>query len=312
MGAFLDEGCKAWLCIASDGVTTRFGDVYEEVLGETYSWPKSIPQAYEMSVGDVIALWDKKRLLGVSRIETITGATQIREQYRCPNNSCKRLDIRERSKMSPKFKCGKCRQETDEPVIEVSERDVFIARYDAGWSAVDVLVDGNACRSMTVKPLSQHSIRAIDMGLFAHFLTSLPKMSLKPLENRRPGHVRATVKVRVGQGEFRQKLRDVYGDVCAFTGTNHPSALEAAHLYSYAEYGQHHEDGGLLLRRDVHRLFDRGLLAVNPSTLTLDIHPDLAVHAQYSALQGKALAVDVKKAVIGWLQKHWDEFRPNQ
>jgi N-acyl homoserine lactone hydrolase len=45
--------------------------------------------------------------------------------------------------------------------------------------------------------------------------------------------------------------------------------LEAAHLYSYAASGVHHLDGGLLMRRDVHRLFDLGHHAVRPNSLTL-------------------------------------------
>lgn len=86
------------------------------------------------------------------------------------------------------------------------------------------------------------------------------------VQSRPGGHRQARVRVRVGQGGFRQRLLATQGPVCAFTGPGPAAALEAAHLYSYAAVGQHHDDGGLLLRRDVHRLFDQGDIAVDPRT----------------------------------------------
>jgi len=300
---------RAWLCIASDGSTVRAGDTFDEIVGETWTWPKTIPQANEMAVGDAIVLWDKSRLLGFSWIERIEEKIETIEKYRCPNPDCRRLDIRERETKSPRFKCGKCSLETDNPIIEVSEKDLFMAHYGAGWVSVETIIDSETCRLLTVNPNSQHSIRAIDRSMFVQTIGGLPELSLRPFTRRAQGHVLATVRVRVGQGEFRRKLREEFGDVCAFTGPNHSAALEAAHLYSYAEYGVHHDDGGLLLRRDIHRLFDKGLIAVNPSDWTVDVHPDIRIFGVYADLHGKKFAIDMRKRVEGWLEKHWDEFR---
>ena len=68
-------------------------------------------------------------------------------------------------------------------------------------------------------------------------------------------------------------------------------------------------DYDLLLRRDIHRLFDKGLIAVNPSDWTTDVHTDLQIFGDYANLHGKKLAIDLRKRVEGWLEKHWDEFR---
>ena len=300
---------KAWLCIASDGSTVRVGDNFDEIIGETYIWPKTIPQAKEMAVGDAIVLWDKSRLLGFSWIEQIEEKVETIERYRCPNPSCRRLDIRERETKSPRFKCGKCTLETDDPGIETLEEEFFKAHYGAGWVSVETFIDAETCRLMTINPNTQHSIRAIDRSMFVETIGALSELSLRPFTRRTHGHVLATVRVRIGQGEFRRKLREEFGDVCAFTGPNHSAALEAAHLYSYAEYGVHHDDGGLLLRRDIHRLFDKGLIAVNPSDWTMDIHANLQMFGDYANLHGKKLAIDLRKRVEGWLEKHWDEFR---
>jgi hypothetical protein len=300
---------NAWLCIASEGATTRVGDNFNEVIGETYVWPKSIPNAQSLKLGDIIALWDTDRLLGFSWIERIDETLETREQYRCPNEACRRIDMRERSTKSPRFKCGKCKIETDSPIIEVSEQESFSATYAAGWVSVDEFIDAESCRLMTKNPKSQHSLRELDQSLFLQFVGSLPEVILSPFKSRQVGHVKATVRVRIGQGAFRQKLRQRYGDVCAITGPNHSTALEAAHLYSYANFGEHHEDGGLLLRRDIHRLFDAGLISVNPKDLRVDVHPDLAVFPEYASLHSQVLTLEVPSGVLKWLKMHWAEFR---
>lgn len=42
--------------------------------------------------------------------------------------------------------------------------------------------------------------------------------------------------------------------------------LEAAHIVPVAEQGSDDPSNGILLRADLHRLFDNGLMAINPDT----------------------------------------------
>jgi len=72
------------------------------------------------------------------------------------------------------------------------------------------------------------------------------------------------VKQRLGQGAFRILVTDIYGRRCAVTGERALPTLEAAHLVPVSKGGQHRVDNGLLLRSDVHTLFDRGYLTVTP------------------------------------------------
>jgi putative restriction endonuclease len=74
----------------------------------------------------------------------------------------------------------------------------------------------------------------------------------------------ATVRPRLGQGLFSLAVRDAYRGACAVTGEHSIPVLEAAHIVPYAREGQHRVDNGLLLRRDLHRLFDRGYVTVTP------------------------------------------------
>jgi putative restriction endonuclease len=69
---------------------------------------------------------------------------------------------------------------------------------------------------------------------------------------------------RLGQGSFRLMVTDAYDRRCAVTAERTLPALEAAHIKPYGEGGEHRVDNGLLLRRDLHALFDRGYLTVTP------------------------------------------------
>ena len=72
-----------------------------------------------------------------------------------------------------------------------------------------------------------------------------------------------TVRPRLGQGTFRYALEQAYGQ-CAVTGEHSLPALDAAHIVPYGDGGDHALENGLLLRADIHRLFDRGYVTVTP------------------------------------------------
>ncbi len=65
------------------------------------------------------------------------------------------------------------------------------------------------------------------------------------------------------------------------------AALQAAHLRQFAKYEEHDVAAGLLLRADVHVLFDRGLMTVNPSTRQVCLAPGLRAYASYAPLDGQ-------------------------
>jgi putative restriction endonuclease len=72
---------------------------------------------------------------------------------------------------------------------------------------------------------------------------------------------------RLGQGSFRVIVTDAYERRCAITQEKTLPALEAAHIKPYSGRGPHLVENGILLRSDVHRLFDSGYV-----TVTLDHH----------------------------------------
>jgi len=69
---------------------------------------------------------------------------------------------------------------------------------------------------------------------------------------------------RRGQKTFQLAVIAAYDRACAVSGEHSLPVLEAAHIRPYADHGSHETSNGLLLRSDIHRLFDRGLVTVTP------------------------------------------------
>jgi putative restriction endonuclease len=72
------------------------------------------------------------------------------------------------------------------------------------------------------------------------------------------------VRQRLGQGAFRVLITDVYGRRCAVTGEKALPVLQAAHIRPVTSEGPHRVDNGILLRSDIHTLFDQGYVTVTP------------------------------------------------
>ena len=71
------------------------------------------------------------------------------------------------------------------------------------------------------------------------------------------------VKPRLGQGAFRVLVTDAYNRKCSVTGEKTLPVLDAAHIKSFSNNGPNSADNGLLLRTDIHKLFDKGYITVN-------------------------------------------------
>lgn len=114
---------------------------------------------------------------------------------------------------------------------------------------------------------------------------------IEPIEERygQPFLQRA----RLGQGSFRTLVIDAYKRQCAITGEHTLPVLEAAHILPFAEQGPHHVSNGLLLRSDFHKLFDVGLVTVEPD-LKIRVSGKIRDHyfngKAYYRLHGQTLA----------------------
>lgn len=92
---------------------------------------------------------------------------------------------------------------------------------------------------------------------------------------------------RQGQRDFRAKLLKAYGGRCAVTGTDVPEVLQAAHIEPYDGMPTNVVSNGLLLRADIHDLFDQGLVWVAHN---LKVSVDESLHGtEYGQFHGRKL-----------------------
>ncbi|PFG34498.1 HNH endonuclease [Sanguibacter antarcticus] len=296
---------------------------YDDQVDAYYSWDSNVPNHKKLAVGDPIALWDKTRLLGVSVIEEIETSRGQKTLSRCPHCATTRISRRKRA--TPQFRCMKCHHEFEVPRAETIEVQHYKARYDAAWTSLDGILDESETRSFAVNAGDINAMRPLDWVPFREALAMKgagragDRVAARidfgwqdkaiSLVDSPQGFNHALVRVRRGQQQFREQILAAQGNMCAFTGGAPPRVLEAGHLYSYAQLGTHFNHGGLMLRRDIHRLFDDGLLAVEPSTHRIDVAPSLADYPQYARLHDQPMTLRLREEQVGWLAIHWEEHR---
>lgn len=119
------------------------------------------------------------------------------------------------------------------------------------------------------------------------------------------GRVPREVLQRLGQGPFRAEALRLYGERCAVSGTSGASVLQAAHIVPVADGGSHAPENTLLLRADIHNLFDLGLLTVGKG-LTVEVAASVSDTA-YRVLHGRKVASPAsvsKREFVAQLERH--------
>ncbi len=118
---------------------------------------------------------------------------------------------------------------------------------------------------------------------------------------------------RLGQQAFRAVVLNAYGRRCAITGSAIRPVLQAAHVRPLSGGGEHRLDNGLLLRSDVHTLFDRGYLAVDARhrlVVSPRLRADFGNGEQFYAKQGQPISLPprpIDRPARDVLEWHLDE-----
>ncbi|MBW6456248.1 MAG: hypothetical protein K0A98_10210, partial [Trueperaceae bacterium] len=98
-----------------------------------------------------------------------------------------------------------------------------------------------------------------------------------------------------GPGRFRLAVAEGYGRRCAITGEGSLAALDVVRLRPPSRDGPNRVENGLLLRADLARLFEHGLLWVEPDGFVVRVHASVRGSARsataYAALDGRPLRV---------------------
>jgi len=124
----------------------------------------------------------------------------------------------------------------------------------------------------------------------------------------------STIRQRLRDGKFRKRLEDAYGGPrCAITKCAVEDALEGAHIKPHSQKGPDVPSNGLLLRCDIHALFDAGLLAIHPDTHRVAL-ADVLLKTDYREYEGREIEKPKKKSDypdVEALRIRWSAFKGN-
>ena len=154
----------------------------------------------------------------------------------------------------------------------------------------------------------------IDDELYEH--ESLNKSAQKELldldalsEDNRSRVTKSQV-TRVGQQGFRALILDNFYLKCAISGSEEQALLEAAHIIPYKGQQSNVLQNGLCLRVDIHRLFDRFLISIEPQTLEIVVS-DKVRDTYYKSFAGIKLGCSKVSVSKSLLKKHFYQFMRN-
>jgi hypothetical protein len=261
--------------------TAQGAPVYPDELGARYVWDSEVPNGGHVAPGDLAVIRDDEIVYGAGWIDSIETELRRKIRYRCPG--CNRTGAKPRNRMRPKYWCANCKTAFDVRVEEELNVVESSANYSRTWRPADRHFPVKVLDTAYVKNAQQNAIRRLDLDLArpildAYLVTGRSWWDMQSQANERipGGHGLGTSKTRLGQQRFREAMLTRFGESCAFTGAQPPGALQAAHLYFFSETPKHDLRGGLLLRCDLHALFDRWLLTIDPATWTIQVAPELA------------------------------------
>jgi hypothetical protein len=291
----------------------------------------------------LVLVRDQEHLLGIAQVESISDRPGKKTMRRCPE--CGRTGLKERLRKVPKYRCDRG-HEFEQPREEVIDVTIFEAHYPNTFQEAPDAVPVAQIKAAAPRPSDQLSIEEIDVARLEHSLVAAYPLTRAVLarfyqtmsldedesaeqsstetddrggspqqdsyagsmgDNRRA--VLRTIKQRRGQRKFRHALMKRYGARCMVTGCALVDVLEAAHVWPYRGEEDNHPENGLLLRADIHTLFDLNLLSINPATLSVDLAPALQRDEVYAVLQGQTIgATSSTRPALEPLEKRWSVF----
>jgi hypothetical protein len=298
---------RAWSLLSIEGTRQYGGNTgYDDDPGRVYRYDSGVPNHLQLQPGDIVFVRSGKDVLGFAEIERIDQATGEKERLRCP--VCRTTNIKARTSRLPRWGC-KERHLFDEPIREMVSVTTYAAWYGDSFSPASGLELGHLNEAV-LRPSDQMSIKEIDVGRIERLLSG--DASGSSLARRFAARIRVgdgrtdrpatdggsviearrrvlrEIAVRRGQAAFRDRLIRRHGTVCQVSRCVFTGLIEAAHIRPYATSGDNGAANGLLLRSDLHTLFDLGLLGIDPKSLTIHFHPELH-SAGYGAFEGREL-----------------------
>jgi ribosomal protein L37AE/L43A len=283
----------AWSFLTLDDNVRQYtgNEGYDDQLNSHYVFDSTVHNSRHVTKGDLAVLRDSDVVLGIGWIDDVAVSEAQKVRQRCPH--CTKTGFKLRRHQKPMYRCGDCTSEFDEPTREVLNVRRLVADYSRTFVPVDGVLATEALGSAYKAHAFQHAIRELDLETVHEIVSNSTITGTAYWKSDGPvrneivgGFAQRLGRARIGQQKFREQLLHRFGAVCAFSGRQHPAALDAAHLYRYSDTPEHDTAAGLLLRRDLHSLFDRWLLAVDPTTWEIRVSPELSGFPELAGLDG--------------------------
>jgi hypothetical protein len=304
---------RVWSCIAL-GDDRQYGgnSGYDDELTSRYVYDSNVANHKQVSRGDLIVLRDARSALGLAKVEEVSTSSGTKLIRRCP--ICETTALKERAKKQPKWRCAKG-HEFEKPLEDEQPVTKYEARFGGTFVPIEQPVPVAQLKSIALRPSDQLSMEELDFGRLERLLIAIGGKSLGMVSTagflRSPAadeaddeaetdfapssadereRILRAIKVRRGQASFRRGLIRRYGSRCMVTGCELESLLEAAHIAPYRNASHNDPGNGLILRADIHTLFDLYLMRIDPTTLTVTFDQNVR-DAGYSTYHGKKLKV---------------------
>jgi putative restriction endonuclease len=324
------EPQRAWLALSLGAEREYAGNVgYDDRLDTVYRYDSFVPNFRQVAEGDLLILCDRKSALRVAEVSRIVAEDKPKTLMRCPD--CGIATIKARKNKRPTFKCraGHLFEKPDKTIEACTQ---YAAYFDGACLPVRGDIPVQEVRRACPRFNGQLAIQVVDLERLvgkarslrtvATALRSAPPVKLLVAQDASDeayvpdGHderdiIERQIRARRGQRTFREKLRRRFNDTCLVTRCNLPDLLEAAHISPYRGDKDHHPSNGLLLRADIHTLFDLELLGIEPRTLQICLHPKVKGMG-YDALAGNTLACAPGQLSRDALEARWKKFQASQ
>jgi hypothetical protein len=294
---------KAWMLLAAEWREYGGNAGYNDTIESRYEFDSNVPNYKQLAEGDFVVVRDKKNVLGSANITTIKEYRDVTKAIsRCP--VCDFTGIKERKNKNPRWRCGKG-HEFELPSSSSVPVTRYVAEFSNSFRKNNNNVKLDQVRSITLNSAKQLSIQALDLDAAKKLLgREVSLVGLDPMVgeddgdqatfappisgvDQREAQIRL-IKLRRGQTKFRNALLSRYGHNCAISGPTSLHVLEAAHIIPYRGDDTNHVENGILLRADLHTLFDLGLVKISFSPISVVVSEDLrgTVYWEYN---GKAI-----------------------
>jgi putative restriction endonuclease len=314
--------------VADKDVTYKSTNGYKDEIETKYVYDDAVANHKQIKSGDIAVIIDKKKVLGLAKILEVVEFKGKKERRRCP--ICRSTNYEARITKTPEYRCNKGHE-----FAAPDSEEIEVKKYEAYYSSSFILpkelvtIDklkpfyhNGYNRNMSMQNISEDFFAKyyeVEMNVLKenfiypsaeeseNYLGDVIEDNYVPTNKDERPKIFQAIYARRGQQKFRDSLRELYGDKCMITGCEILDVIEAAHINPYRGEKDNDATNGLLLRSDIHTLFDLDLIGIEPKEMK--VHLNEAIKKEgYEILQNKFLIVGGKKPSQDALEIRWQKF----